>query len=106
MLCPYRGVFRTRESGNGPAAKGFPVPSWEVELAKTEAISIEGVVVKALPNAMFMVEAEVGEEKHRARCTIAGKMRKYYIRILPGDKVQIELSQYDLSRGRITYRLR
>ncbi|MFQ5489845.1 MAG: translation initiation factor IF-1 [Phycisphaerae bacterium] len=75
-------------------------------MAKTEAISIEGVVIKALPNAMFMVEAQIGEEKHRALCTIAGKMRKYYIRILPGDKVQVDLSPYDLSRGRITYRLR
>ncbi len=75
-------------------------------LAKSEAIQIEGKVIKALPNAMFMVEAEMGDEKHRALCTIAGKMRKYYIRILPGDKVTVELSPYDLSRGRIVYRLR
>ncbi len=75
-------------------------------VAKTEAIQIEGTVSKALPNAMFMVEAEMGEAKHRALCTIAGKMRKYYIRILPGDRVTVELSPYDLTRGRITYRHR
>jgi len=75
-------------------------------LAKAESIEIEGTVIKALPNAMFMVEATLGEEKHQALCTIAGKMRKYYIRILPGDTVKVELSPYDLSRGRITYRVR
>ena len=75
-------------------------------MAKAEAIQIEAKVIKALPNAMFMVEAEIGEDKHQALCTIAGKMRKYYIRILPGDRVTVELSPYDLSRGRITYRLR
>ncbi len=75
-------------------------------MAKTDAIQIEAKVIKALPNAMFMVEAEVGGEKHQALCTIAGKMRKYYIRILPGDKVTVELSPYDLTRGRITYRVR
>ncbi|MCP4246905.1 MAG: translation initiation factor IF-1 [bacterium] len=75
-------------------------------MAKTESIQIQATVVKALPNAMFMVEADMGEEKHRALCTIAGKMRKYYIRILPGDSVTVELSPYDLTRGRITYRMR
>ncbi len=78
-------------------------------MAKTESIQIEAVVIKALPNAMFMVEAEMeGEDKakHQALCTIAGKMRKYYIRILPGDRVTVELSPYDLTRGRITYRHR
>lgn len=75
-------------------------------MAKTEAIQIEATVVKALPNAMFLVEADMGDGKHEALCTIAGKMRKYYIRILPGDKVTVELSPYDLSRGRITYRHR
>jgi translation initiation factor IF-1 len=78
----------------------------EVELARTDSIQIEAKVIKALPNAMFMVEAELGGETHQALCTIAGKMRKYYIRILPGDKVTVELSPYDLSRGRITYRVR
>ncbi len=78
----------------------------ETKLAKSEAIQIEAKVIKALPNAMFMVEAEIGEEKHQALCTIAGKMRKYYIRILPGDSVTVEISPYDLTRGRITYRMR
>ncbi len=78
-------------------------------VANQESIQLEAVVVKALPNAMFLVEATMGEEggeKHEALCTIAGKMRKYYIRILPGDRVTIELSPYDLTRGRITYRHR
>lgn len=55
---------------------------------------------------MFTVKVEVAEEKHDVLCTIAGKMRKYYIRILPGDEVTVELSPYDLARGRITYRKR
>lgn len=75
-------------------------------MARTDSIQIEAKVIKALPNAMFMVEAELSGETHRALCTIAGKMRKYYIRILPGDKVTVELSPYDLTRGRITYRVR
>ncbi|NOT00393.1 MAG: translation initiation factor IF-1 [Phycisphaerales bacterium] len=75
-------------------------------MAKTESIEAQGVVVKALPNAMFMVEIPLGAEKHEILCTIAGKMRKYYIRILPGDEVTVELSAYDLKRGRITYRKR
>jgi translation initiation factor IF-1 len=75
-------------------------------LAKTESIQVQARVIKALPNAMFKVEAEMGEEKHEVLCTIAGKMRKYYIRILPGDMVTVELSPYDLKRGRITYRMR
>ena len=55
---------------------------------------------------MFMVAADLGEEKQNVLCTIAGKMRKYYIRILPGDEVTVQLSPYDLARGRITYRKR
>ncbi len=75
-------------------------------MAKTQAIEVQGIVTKALPNAMFMVSAELGEEKHDILCTIAGKMRKYYIRILPGDEVTVVVSPYDLQRGRITYRKR
>jgi translation initiation factor IF-1 len=75
-------------------------------VAKTESIQIEATVIKALPNAMFLVEAELDSGTHEALCTIAGKMRKYYIRILPGDRVTVELSPYDLTRGRITYRHR
>ncbi|MCH7595048.1 MAG: translation initiation factor IF-1 [Planctomycetes bacterium] len=73
-------------------------------MAKTSAIEIEGVVVAALPNAMFRVEVTAGEEKHFVLAHISGKMRKYYIRILPGDTVTVEMSPYDLTRGRITYR--
>jgi translation initiation factor IF-1 len=70
-------------------------------LAKEEAIEVEGSVIEPLPNAMFKVELDNG---HIVLAHISGKMRKYYIRILPGDRVTVELSPYDLSRGRITYR--
>lgn len=72
-------------------------------MAKEEAIEMEGTIQEALPNAMFRVELENG---HMILGHISGKMRKHYIRILPGDKVKIELSPYDLTRGRITYRMR
>ena len=70
-------------------------------MAKEEAIELEGTVVEPLPNAMFKVELENG---HQVLAHISGKMRMHYIKILPGDKVTIELSPYDLDRGRITYR--
>lgn len=73
-------------------------------MAKADAIEVEGTVVAALPNAMFRVAVDVGGEKHSILATVSGKMRKYYIRILPGDVVLMELSPYDLKRGRITYR--
>ena len=73
-------------------------------MAKAEAIEVEGRVDAALPNAMFRVEVEVSGEKHTVLATVSGKMRKYYIRILPGDTVLLELSPYDLGRGRIIYR--
>lgn len=73
-------------------------------MAKAGAIEIEGVVVAALPNAMFRVEVDAGGEKHYVLAHISGKMRKYYIRILPGDTVTVEMSPYDLTRGRITFR--
>jgi translation initiation factor IF-1 len=72
-------------------------------MAKKEAIEVEGVVVEALPNATFNVELANG---HKVLAHISGKIRVHYIRILPGDKVLIELSPYDLNRGRITYRLK
>ena len=68
---------------------------------KEEAIELEGIVIEPLPNAMFKVELENG---HKVLAHISGKMRMHYIRILPGDKVIVELSPYDLTRGRITYR--
>ena len=70
-------------------------------MAKHDAIELEGTVVEPLPNAMFKVELENG---HQVLAHISGKMRMHYIKILPGDKVTIELSPYDLDRGRITYR--
>jgi translation initiation factor IF-1 len=70
-------------------------------LTKEEAIEVEGVVVEPLPNAMFRVKLD---NDHVVLAHISGKMRKYYIRILPGDRVTVELSPYDLTRGRITYR--
>ena len=70
-------------------------------MAKDGVIEVEGQVVEALPNAMFRVELE---NKHIVLATISGKMRMNFIRILPGDKVTVELTPYDLEHGRITYR--
>ena len=70
-------------------------------MAKEETIQMQGEVVETLPNAMFRVKLENG---HVVLGHISGKMRMHYIRILPGDRVQVELTPYDLSRGRITYR--
>jgi translation initiation factor IF-1 len=70
-------------------------------MAKEEAISVEGTVIEALPNASFRVELE---NKHVVLAHVSGKMRMNFIRILPGDRVTVELSPYDLNRGRITYR--
>jgi translation initiation factor IF-1 len=73
-------------------------------MAKADVIEMEGTVLTALPNAMFKVEVEMGDVKHEILATISGRMRKYYIRILPGDRVTVEISPYDTSRGRITFR--
>ena len=70
-------------------------------MAKQATIEQDGTVSEALPNAMFKVELENG---HEILAHISGKMRMYYIRILPGDKVKVEMSPYDLTKGRITYR--
>jgi len=72
-------------------------------MAKEESIAVEGKIVEPLPNAMFKVELENG---HQVLAHVSGKMRIHFIRILPGDKVTVELSPYDLSRGRITYRFK
>jgi translation initiation factor IF-1 len=72
-------------------------------MAKEEAISVEGTVIEALPNASFRVELE---NKHVVLAHVSGKMRMNLIRILPGDRVTVELSPYDLNRGRITYRFK
>ena len=70
-------------------------------MSKEEAIEVEGTVIEPLPNAIFKVELENG---HEILAHVSGKIRMHYIRILPGDKVTVELSPYDLTRGRITYR--
>jgi translation initiation factor IF-1 len=70
-------------------------------MAKEDVIEVQGIVKETLPNAMFRVELENG---HRVLAHISGKMRMHFIKILPGDKVTVELSPYDLSRGRIVYR--
>jgi len=70
-------------------------------LPKDDSIEVEGTVIEPLPNAMFRVALENG---HKVLAHISGKMRMHFIRILPGDKVKVELSPYDLTRGRITYR--
>lgn len=70
-------------------------------MAKEEKIEMEGKIVEALPNTEFLVELTNG---HKIKAHVSGKIRMYYIRILPGDKVTVELSPYDLTRGRITYR--
>jgi translation initiation factor IF-1 len=72
-------------------------------MTKEDAIEVEGKVIEPLPNAMFRVELPNG---HRVLAHISGKMRMHYIKILPGDKVIVELSPYDLTRGRIVYRVR
>ncbi len=70
-------------------------------MAKEEKLELEGKVIESLPNTQFLVELENG---HRVLAHVSGKIRMYYIRILPGDRVTVELSPYDLTRGRITYR--
>ena len=72
-------------------------------MTKEDAVEVEGTVVEPLPYAMFRVELESG---HRVLAHVSGKMRMNFIRILPGDRVKVELSPYDLTRGRITYRFK
>jgi translation initiation factor IF-1 len=90
---------RFQQRSKKPAVKREVVPL----KPKEDSIQIEGKVLEALPNAMFKVELENG---HQVLAHISGKMRMNFIRILPGDKVTIELSPYDLTRGRITYRFK
>jgi translation initiation factor IF-1 len=90
MSLPAKQAVKTHATRRSPLAK-----------PKEDAIVLEGTVTEPLPNAMFRVELENG---HKVLAHISGKMRMHYIRILPGDRVQVELTPYDLSRGRITYR--
>lgn len=80
---------------------GYEFKEFDLTKPKEDAIVLEGTVVEPLPNAMFRVELENG---HKVLAHSSGKMRMHRIRILPGDRVQIELTPYDLNRGRITYR--
>jgi translation initiation factor IF-1 len=90
---PHRGPRRTRSRhGNGDG-----------EATKEEAVVLDATITQALPNAMFEVELDNG---HKLIAYAAGKMRRFFIRITPGDRVRVELSPYDLSRGRIVYRYR
>jgi translation initiation factor IF-1 len=91
---PRCSAARKRPGTDRPGGHVLPKP-------KEDAIVLEGTVVEPLPNAMFRVELENG---HKVLAHISGKMRMHYIRILPGDRVQVELTPYDLQRGRITYR--
>ncbi len=105
---PRTSNKRTSKRNRQPVIPQEEVNSEEVDTdgidkkpSKKDKIEVEGVVVEPLPNAMFRVELE---NKHRILAHISGRMRKFFIKILPGDKVTVELSPYDLTRGRITYR--
>jgi translation initiation factor IF-1 len=96
LSVPRPGGLSFRASGRVIERK-----TWSV--AKDDVIEVEGTVVEPLPNAMFRVELENG---HTVLAHISGKMRMHYIRILPGDRVKLELSPYDLTRGRVVYRFK
>ena len=87
----------TRRRRGGGRTRGSAGP----RLPKTDAIEVQGTIAEPLPNGMFRVELENG---HRVLAHVSGKIRMHFIRILPGDRVTVELSPYDLTRGRITYR--
>ena len=109
---PRFGGGPQRRPGGGPrpgggrpsAPRPTPKPVEDEVPAKEAGIEVEGVIMEALPNAMFRVEIPVGEGKKSVLAHVSGKMRQNYIRILPGDRVLVELSPYDLERGRIRYR--
>ena len=73
-------------------------------MAKEQPITVDGVIKETLPNAMFRVEIDIAGKKHEVLAHVSGKMRMHFIKILPGDIVTLEISPYDLSRDRITYR--
>ena len=73
-------------------------------MPKEQPITIDGIIKETLPSAMFRVEVEIGGKNHEVLAHVSGKMRMHFIKILPGDKVLVEISRYDLSKGRITYR--
>jgi translation initiation factor IF-1 len=96
----YRGGGGGRGRSSG-APKPKPEPKEKQTYEKEKAIEVEGVVLETLPNAMFRVKLE-GE--HVILAQVSGKMRLHFIKILPGDRVRVEMSPYDLTRGRIQYR--
>jgi translation initiation factor IF-1 len=99
-FCAAAGVFFARFDAQGSS---IAADEDQGRMAKEEQIEMEGTVVDTLPNTMFRVELDNG---HTVTAHISGKMRKNYIRILTGDRVRVELTPYDLSKGRITYRER
>ena len=100
---PCNAVRFPGSLGDGSLFTNPDLRSQPPPVAKKDAIEVEGTVIEPLPNAMFAIELE---NKHRVLAHISGKLRMNFIRILPGDRVRVELSPYDLSRGRITYRLK
>ena len=86
-----------------PASGAFQCPATRVHMSKDDCIEFEGTVSETLPNTMFRVKLENG---HEIIAHISGRMRKNYIRILTGDKVKVEMTPYDLTKGRITYRMK
>ena len=102
---PIALPFVPKVGDPGDTVRKRPTSVKENALAKPkeDAIVLEGTILESRPNAMFKVELENG---HKVLAHISGKMRMHYIRILPGDKVQVELTPYDLTRGRITYRFK
>jgi len=102
-----RGGGRPINRGPRPAptvSTGPKLSKPAADSGKEEAIEVEGFITESLPNAMFRVQIPVGESTKSVLAHVSGKMRQNYIRILPGDKVLVELSPYDLERGRIRYR--
>ena len=92
-----------RLRGMSPRVCRYPEAVSGMQKVKEEAIEVEGRVKTALPNTVFIVELDIGGE---VTARIGGKMRKHYIRIIPGDRVKVEISPYDLTKGRITFRIR
>src|SRR4051812_14332575 len=100
MVAHARGRFSNRARWH---TRPSPTDLTLMHKAKEEAIEVEGRVKTALPNTTFRVELDIGGE---VIAHIGGKMRKHYIKIIPGDRVKVEISPYDLTRGRITFRIR
>ena len=99
MVTPM-GLHGRRRQRDGQVF--YRIWRFALQMQKEEVITLEGVVLTALPNTTFTVELENG---HKILAHVAGRLRKHWIRILPGDRVRVEISPYDLSKGRITYRL-